>query len=428
MLDQFTWRIDLHKVLLGLFCAFAFVLPFELIFEMLLDIDTKLKPFRIICLLIIGVYGLRLLRGKFSLSTVMRTDIFIYSVFVYGLIISLLRIITGIFHFGLFYNDIFQTGLLLATFFIFKNTVVSQTQSFRIMKFFITGFLINSLYTAYDYFVLGHLGRQSGFLDNPNYAGLGLTAIIIYLILRFNYLSGFKKKMGQLALMALFFTTFIIAGSRTSIVMILFAGIVIFVFSKTQVKLFITSFIVMLILALLPQRLGLFSGFAAENLANRVNHSLQSEEVDVRLIVWEGIFRSLEENGFMGMGVGQFKAQFSQYYGDESNKLILEIVNRGYHLSTHNDYLAVLTDYGIPGLILFVLFLLLSLKDKFLDLFNQQTDLSTKFLNQYSFIIISCLIIFGITAENFPNPLYWFLLMMSTKMYYLEKNQTIPAL
>ncbi len=416
-------QIDLDKVLMTLFYMYAFSLPFELALEILFNIDTIFKPFRIFSLLIIAVFILRVFKNGLTVDPDDRTDIFLYLVFVYGILISFVRIISGVFHFGLFYNDIFQFGLHVASFFIFKTMAVSKEQLILLFKCFLVGLIINSTYIFIEFVFFTHHGRQSGFTDNPNYGSLGLVAGITYLLLKTNYLRKFWLQVlyGFGALFLIYI--FIIEGSRTGLIMFIVSNVFLFFFYSLRKKIMLIIFSGLIVLLLIPQQLDkLRIAGGPLVLVSRVIYNLNTGEEDVRFFLWRGVFRALEDQGYAGMGIGQFKAQFSKYYGEESHKLILDMVDRGYFLSTHNDYLAILTDYGLPSLAFYLIYLFFTMKKMLRRVLYPAEDEASELLNRLGFILFSCLIIFGFAAENFQHPLFWFLLACATKKTYSAKS------
>ncbi len=415
MYSSMVLRIDIDRVLFTLFCLYAFSLPFELVLEILFKIRTIFKPFRILSLLILATYGIKVLKQGFYLNRSEQADWLLYAVFIYGLFISCWRIVTGIFDVGLFRNDVLLVGLNVLTFFIYKTLTISKEQALTLFNYFILGIISNSLYTFYTFIFRIQYGRLSGFTDNPNYAALALVAVITFLTLRTNY----NRKIGYQLLYALcvlfLIYIFIITGSRTGFLMFIAANFFIFLFSTVRRKLMLLLVSGVVVLLLLPQQLEKISFGGPLILIRRVSRSATSDTEDVRFIIWRGIFRLLEEQGYAGIGIGQFKANFPRYFGEESHKLILEIVNRGYYLSPHNDYLAILVDYGLPSLLCYLLFLgvtFSSLSKRMLYITRHE---EVDFLRKLCFILFICLIIFGLTAENFQHPLFWFLLMFSTK-------------
>ncbi len=414
MLDRGLVHINLDKVLHSLFCVYAFSLPFELVLEILLGIDTIFKPFRIINLVIIVFFAIKAMRKKVHVPETFRTDLFLYGILIYGLLISLIRIIIGVFDFGLFFNDLFQFGLYISCFFIYKSQNFNLGESRKIFKFFLAGFLVNAVYISYNFYFLGRNERLAGFMDNPNYAALGLLAAIIFYFLRIGFKSSIRKRILTLIILVFLLQVFAITGSRTGMVMFVISSILILSFFNWKTKLLSLLGAGALILILFFSDLQISPSKDPFIMLRRVSNTLSSNQEDVRFTVWRGIFNALEETGYAGMGIGQFKANFSGYFTDTSNKIILEMVNRGYFLSTHNDMLAILTDYGLPGLLFFISFLFFSFRGSLMNLKYQHEDPEVIFHNKLKFILLCSVFIFGLAAENFQHQLFWFLLMFST--------------
>jgi len=409
-------KIDLDRVLYVLFCLYAFSVSFELVLEKLLFIDTVFKPFRVLSLIIIGTYFVRTFRSGVTLYAGEREDVFLYLVFVYGIMVSCVQVVINVFSISLFYSDLLLTGLHVFTFFIYKSLFFTKAQTSKILLSFVTGVVINGGYILYAIFFLkNQTSRQSGFIDNPNYAALGLVAVMAYLLLRSNFGLKFWQKFFNIAFLLFTLYIFIITGSRAGLAMFLLILLLLFAFSSLRRKfvlLIVGAVITFQLFSMQSERVVLGVSMA---LVNRVNKKMGEEKEDVRFVIWRGLFRMLEERGYWGLGIGQFKANFKQYYVNESNPLITEIVNRGYYLSPHNDYLAILADYGLPSLLFYLTFLFVSFRKVFRKILYPTEDVEGNFLAQYAFMIFCCLIVYGMSAENFQHQLYWFLLMFSTK-------------
>ena len=412
-------KLDLDNVIVTLFCCYAFSMPFELILETLLGIDTILKPFRFLSLVIIGVFGIKVIRQGFSINKKDYADLFLYGVFIYGLLISCWRIITGVFDMDLFINDSFQFSLLVATYFVYKSTPISNADALKIFKWFIIGISCNAFYILSIFFLNIFWERQAGFTDNPNYASLGIVAATTFLILRTNFIKNKTQSIGILFLILFLLYIFGIQGSRAGFIMFMVANIFIFFFShiRRKITIMITGMVILFLLTPGETYNSTLIGEGPRVLINRLNKSVNDGGEDVRFVVWRGVFTILEDTGYAGMGIGQFKANFPKYFVDESNNLIVEMVNYGYFLSTHNDYLAILTDYGLPSLIFYLIFISITLSRLFKSINLHRVDKEKEFLVQYSFIFFACVIIFGLAAENFQHQLFWFLLMFTSKNY-----------
>ena len=423
-----TLRIefDFDDVLYKLICIFAFTIPFELILEVLFDIETVFKPFRVAALLIIGVFGLKTLKLGLTINTNDRADFFIYLMIVYGVIVSCTKMVTGVFNYNMFSNDLLLLGLLIINFFIIKSTPLSRKQMLTIYKYLVVGVTINSLYIFYQFTILGIHGRIAGFIDNPNYGSLGVAAILIYVLMIYGNLRSIRKQVLYLIYMAFLIYIFVIEGSRTGLVVLMVSILFIFYYYSIKKKI---AFIVIggLLSIFIIAKSGQYSEFAGGplNLVSRVAYDVNTGEQDVRFRLWKGLFVMLESEGYAGMGIGQYKAKFSHYYRDNPDRLIAKIVSRGYYLSTHSDYLAILTDYGLPGLGLYILFIYFTAKKLQIRILDYGGDEDDKIYYRLSVVLFFSLMIFGLASENFQHPLFWFLLAFSTKDVPIAKTTTI---
>lgn len=406
-------EININQLLITAFCCYAFSMPFELLLEIYFDIKTIFKPFRICSIVIIGLYILQVIKGGLCIDTRYKADLLFYGIFIYGLFISCIKMISDIFDMSLFINDTFQFGLHVATFFIYKNTPIPKDKQLLILKWFIAGICINAFY-IFSLFTYYQRGRHAGFTDNPNYAALGIVVAVAYFFLKLINTNNKKLQLVYL-LPALFLAgTSSFTGSRTGFIMLLIICIFLFLFSSIRQKFILLLLSFFTVIVIVPQ-VDSTSFKGATLLSKRLNRTIGGEE-DVRLVVWRGLFKTLEQEGYEGMGIGQFKAKFPRYFNDEPNQLIVAMVVYGYHLSPHNDYLAILADYGLPSLFLYISFLVIMVLKLFQNLTASSDDQEEKMLTQFSFIVFLCIILFGMASENFQHQLYWFLLMFTTKI------------
>lgn len=409
-------QINLPQVLFLLFCLYGFFLPFEFILEYWFDIDTIFKPYRIVNLIIIVVFAIQVARNGITIKHDLKEDAFLYSIFAYGLVISLFRMMTSPFKISYFFNDLFQSGLYVIAFFIFKSLDLSLSQLNRIFQALLLGIILNAVYMIYNFSILGFYNRASGFMDNPNYVALSLVTALSYFLLKLDQVKKIRLQIVYIGIMLFLFYAFIIAGSRTGLILLILGILMIFFFVSRWKKVGIVVSAFVLVLALIPRDSSYAEFGGPLILVNRVMNKLDAEEEeDVRFFIWRGILNAMEETGYAGMGIGQFKANFSNFFKDETHYLILRIVDRGYFLSTHNDYLAILTDYGVIGLIFYLVFLSLSIRKRFALIINTGRSAEHEFFLTFCFILLSFIAVFGMAAENFQNQMFWFLLMFATK-------------
>lgn len=392
-------------------CVYAFFIPFEFILEVFFGIDTIFKPYRTMALLLIGVYAIKSLKG-IQVSSEIRQDVFLYAVLIYGIIISWVQMIFTNFSLGKFYNDLFQMSLYLAVFFILKNSNFSRTQLLTIFKSLVAGISLNAFYVLYNFYVLKNYARQAGFMDNPNYLAFSVLVGLIYFLIYFNHRYRLLR-IAHIFIILSLLAVFVVAGSRTAFFIFALAAIFILFFQPLKRR--ILLLLVFIALGVVVIR----SSFVQNNLqsplvlVNRINNANLPE--NIRIPVWEGIIRASVETNFTGLGIGQFKARFGEFYKEDATEGIYNMVMFGYHLTAHSDYFAILITYGIVGLICYLSFLLLAFRNTIQRL-RIATDKSTRRFAQLQLLLLLSVMLFGLTHDSFSSPMYWFLLAFSSKM------------
>lgn len=412
--------INLNRIIFALLCLYALLVPFELILEMLVGIRTIFKPYRIVCLLLIGLFGIKqLLPRTYQKNVDLKEDILLYALLGYGILASFISMIVAEFSLSKFYNEIFQTGLYVSIFVIVKRTPLSQKNLHLLIKYLLVGISLNALYVCYNYYWLRNLGRQSGFFDNPNYLSLSIifaiAAILIYLRQQ-----RFRGQVLLLAVIPMLMAAFTIAGSRAGLFVIVAVLTLVLFFQNWLTKVVVAGAFLLFATYVFSTSDQFSRSSASQSvLASRINNREIAD--DPRFPIWRGVIRASEQTYFVGLGLGQFEARFPEFYREENNILIYEILNYGYHLSPHSDYMAVLITYGIIGLLLFLIFYFLSFLRLFKRLLNSKDD-SVFTLYQIQLAGLLTVVLFGLAAENFVSGLYWIILTLSTKSFVEDEH------
>ncbi len=396
---------NIDAILFKLFCLFALLVPFEHILEVFFDIETVFKPYRVVSLLIIALYGIKLLNGKARKLNFSR-DLPLYLIFVYGIIVSLVQMTTGRFSMKLFNNDLFQIGLYLITFFIFQNTQLTKNQWLKVFWSLTAGICLNAFYLFNAFFFLGNYGRQGGFMNNPNYVALSITVAVAFLIYRLSAAQKTRTKLLSGALILFLLFVFPVTGSRSGLAILAVIGLLTFFFASLRSKLITVAAGLGLLFFFVNQNSEKFNVGALFVLTNRLEKKQNVE--DVRIPVWRNALLAGEKVWFTGIGIGQFKAQFSKLMQNEYHDQIVKIVQRGAHLSIHSDYIGLLVIYGIPGLLLY-LYYLAKLALTLLRNMRFATDKPLRRFYQFNLMVLFSIAVFGLSSENFLSPLYWVL-------------------
>ncbi|OKS88469.1 O-antigen ligase family protein [Mucilaginibacter polytrichastri] len=130
----------------------------------------------------------------------------------------------------------------------------------------------------------------------------------------------------------------------------------------------------------------------------------------VRVEITEASKNLVAKNPVNGVGYGQFQFQFSKYVGKNS-----EFLAATDKIVTHNDFLRVVDELGVPAF-LFLVYLVLT---QFLTL----RKLPPNYRKLVSGLLISN-VFFSTTHNNLNVFMFWFLLMLPTMVYYMLLKET----
>jgi O-antigen ligase len=194
-------------------------------------------------------------------------------------------------------------------------------------------------------------GARLSYLVHPSYLAMYVViSVLISLESVFSSSVSFFRKLLWLLMILVFLTTLYLLSSRAGILagIIIIPGYFLFKFYKKFSK-----WIILIVLVVLT---GLFAVIAGTN--QRVYLSItgiskadfnKTFEKDERLLIWKSAIGVIKKNIIMGVGTG-----------DASEELKKEFKNRGYingyydNLNAHNQFLEILLENGLIGLILFL--------------------------------------------------------------------------
>lgn len=394
------------------------MIPFELALEVFFDINTQLKPFRVFALAAIGGFGIKLLSSGFR-NLKFWDDLPLYFIFLYGIFISYFQMFHPDFSRAIFRSDLIQIFLNLSVFFAIKNIAFDIEKWNKIFWFLTIGVLGNSLYIFQSFFFFGLYGRDGGLMDNPNYVALSIVIAIAFLFYRISNTKKWIPKSVNIGLLLFLLFVFPATGSRTGLAILAIILLLVFIFSKLRTKIAVVATVGLLSFFLVNQNFENFNIGTSFVLTNRVANKVGVE--DVRVPIWKAAIRVGSNNYFMGLGIGQFKAKFPKIFKKEYHPTILKVVERGAFLSTHSDYIGLLVVYGIVGLLLYLYYLLKIIVGISKRIQVAKNSDESQFF-QLNFILLTCLAVFGIGAENFLSPLYWILLGLCSASLSMNTN------
>jgi len=392
-----------------------FLIPFEHVLDIFFGVDTVLKPYRVMSILIIMAYALKLTQNGGGKANFL-DDLALYLIFLYGIIVSLVHMATGSFSMRMFNNDMFQISLYLFTYFIIKNIYLNRDKWYRLFWCLTIGIIGNSYYIFVDFFFNGNYKRAEGFMSNSNYVALSIVVAIAFILYRLSVTQKWWKQLLFAGLVLFLLFVFPVTGSRSGLAILVVLLLLFFIFASFKAKFRIVIVSVLLGIGILSQNLEKINVGASFVLTNRVAKKINVE--DVRVPIWRGAIRAADGVHYMGLGIGQFKYNFPSFFQREYHKTILEFVNRGAYMSAHSDFVTLLVVYGFVGLILYLYFLF-HISRRILFRVELARDLEDKRFFQFNLMMIVALVIFGIGSENFLSPLYWAILGLATTSLFM---------
>ena len=249
-------------------------------------------------------------------------DVIFYKPFSFLLILNVINII----YFILFHSvdDIEALKYLFARGIQFSIISLSIYHNFEYLK---TKFLDHIVSVVFFISILGFLvnpsifsGRYSGIIWNPNM--LASFAVIAFSIL---FLKKESYSNYDISLMLFFFLISIATGSRGAIVGIALAFLVKYGFARRNLIYAALTIVGILVISSI-------------NLDTSINRLAEQSLFNDRLLQYEYAWQTIKLKLFSGNGLDKYA------YIDKS---LVPIYLKGLIISSHNGYLAILTQYGL---------------------------------------------------------------------------------
>jgi hypothetical protein len=392
--------INLKKLLLFFLCLFAFLAPLEYIVNVIYGENFLLKPYRIAAILII-VVGLISIFYKNKIK--FGRDLFFHLAVIVGWLTTAIQFILREANGDVFFVIFFQFALYYLAY-IFSVSESFTIEEIELLFYSVVAGSVVSLISMYiDFFINGLSGdRLGGFFQNVNTAGFTLSIAGVFLFYKglnasANYFkSAFYYLFSFLFILGVFFT-----GSRTAFAIVFFGIIFLIFLSPLVVKLKIT--IIGLLIGLIFFDAFYNEIFLKSSLKTRIETTTSLADdprADLNLIS-----RSISrDNYFFGIGVGQYYIESPKYYHLVDNSIFF---NRTKGLASHNTYYTVLVEWGLLGLVLFLLSigfqLNLLIKRLFIDI-----------LSKLQLVVFLLMLIFNFTGDNLVSPIWWVAFIIST--------------
>ncbi|MBI9033570.1 MAG: O-antigen ligase family protein [Bacteroidales bacterium] len=284
---------------------------------------------------------------------------------------------------GLSYTSHFQNGLseletklslfLFPIVFLFRSPKSQLKLNYTwIFNALITGLILKSVFSlgvSYgDYsdgkanaFYYSSLGKDF----HPSYFSLYLNLSLSYLIIRY-FKTPDQKPFEQVTSLIIF--TFlaimiILLSSKAGILGLLInilIGLFFIIKSKLRVKdrlLFLSSFIILLVFILtFPYSIERFIG-ARNAMTNSSTNEDKTESTASRITIWRNSIQAIKAEPIWGYGTGSVKEVLHEIEVENDH-----IISDQRYYDAHNQFLQTYLVVGIPGIMIFLTFFFLSIK------------------------------------------------------------------
>lgn len=388
----------MRRLTIILIYLFAFFVPLEYIYVVFLGADSVLKPYRVFGILAIVCSFLFIVRrGSLKFD---KLDLVFLFIFASGFLTALVKYY--FFYLGdiaLTYNDsqLIVIGFLMSL--VIKNVGLSQREIVRVLLSYFIAVLLNAVQIINEALIMHSFQRVSGFFKNPNQAAQALVVGILFLIYLISIQSSRKKWPFFLFIpvgLALFFT-----GSRASILSLGVALGVWYFLSKGRSIYRVVAIAILLVSA------GLTIDFASQNLdISRLSTRFDMEAIESsggsgRTDIWESGLNLAADHFYLGVGMSQYRAYHHEYIRKVENPYYITLF---YDLGLHSDYVSMLVEFGIFGLLGY-LYILLSLLRMLVNTLKVNFGMAMFFLMTLVTIFIQ-----GIFQQSYFLPTYWLML------------------
>lgn len=408
-----------NTVLILLLYLYLFLAPFEDLLEYLYGIETMLKPYRVvgIVILLIGFFA-NLRKGFF----VFKADKILLLFFGYGVAYTLILLFWGArVNMSQFLNTVIQMTFLILIYLTVKRLDINYRQFHWMMACMTAGLLINGGIIVADFYVFSLSTREKGLTDNANAAAFNMSIAIIYLVYWLRH--GNFRLIGLRSIliwgMIIFFILALLAtGSRSGLLILIvcsFLYTIVFTSWVSRIKIILTTTVITAFLLLTTDIVK-----QAGTSVTTFNRLTMVDE-DIRVVLWEAGLHAIPGTRFMGMGIAQMHdpKNLKKYLAMVNPSLAAMLDKRDKGLAMHNLYLDLAVEVGLIGLAMFLLFVWYVVKFQF----NLLRTSKYRDVHQLTFVMLLGLLMLGMTAKGLLSSIFWYIVMINS-MFFTDPDQS----
>jgi len=283
------------------------------------------------------------------------------------MLVGCFSLMRGTFYFGYDYATDFIVPLKrwltpIFFFFLVYNTVRDKETIKNIIVIIMIVTAVVALMAIKDYMDIGNVSsleksRVGGIAEQPNVLA---SFFVYYMFLYAGFFLVYWKKMRFWMLAIPFLLCFRgiqVTFSRGGYLAFA-AAVLLIAFFKSRILFFFTILLAIFVLInpyVLPKGIQyrLSSTFHGEQIYSTSLEEIKDPSAARRIEIWKGAFEIIKDNFWFGIGYGVFPYMIA-YYRPELGKV-----------DAHNEYLLIASEMGIFGLLIFLLVLLIIIKNCF---------------------------------------------------------------
>lgn len=400
------------RVIMKLFMLYVFLLPFENILELVWGIDTPFRPHRLLALacgfLVVIIRPLHSIR-------ISNNDLRLAGMYLAGCIPTAIAWFENRLDSDAFLLTSYQLFVIFWIYFLIKNVPDFKGQVYKTLNIFCVACALNGSYMVW-LFLSQDIGRQSGFMDNPNYAAFALVVSMSFFILelsRRDRRRGLSREFLRIAAIAMSFAGLFVSGSRGGLIIMALSILLIAATAGNFKTIFKGLGNAGLVLLLLCQTESGRKYWAVIPVLNRIE--MLSNREEARTTLWKQGWVAFIDSGCMGLGIEQFKnpVNYSRYVQTTHNPVVAS--QRG--LVLHNDYLAVLYEYGPLAFFFYLAFCLWILRSLLRKPMTQES--------RVGLILFCCVLAFSLFATTFQSHAVWYVVLTCSMLAQASGNGNI---
>lgn len=413
-------RIKETKLVMLLFSISVFLYAFEQSLLIFLNFDSILKPYRVTLIMAVAIWFF-LAPSRIGGLALPLTRFF-FGIYAFGLILVLLKVTFSPVDIQLALDVALDQFVLFIFAFSFLVLAVSSIQRPEHLVHLAAIILFSAVLSSGIWYY-GNMDlnvyRVSGFFRNPNHFAF-LISISIIIATYF-----VTQSAGRLWVLTMLFayiaaSLFLLAlsGSRSGVFSVII-GLVLFLYrhmsssGKASGQRILISAFVLLVLLSASQYI-LDSGQLPTSVMNRFTAEQMQSGAGRSDLIRSG-FIAAGDSFYMGMGMGQYITKHAFYTGQLSGQVYATLLE--FDLGLHNEYLNLLTEFGIFTLLAYLAGLIAIWRGirKFGIAFPKWRHLS----NLVESLLLLDLI-FSVSQSMYTFPYHWMLLGFGLSLINLK--------